>query len=259
MHPKEDIQQIEQYLNNQLSESEKIAFETRLNTEEDLKIEFDKHELAHRALDYMIAKSLKQQLEALEAEEKIEEIKEEKESKIVKMEPRNNRFQIMRWVAAAASIALLIGFFFFNYGGSKYSGSELAALNYQLPESSARRNGIPVYPEVIENGLELLKAKDFNAAISTFSQVPESDDYYLEAQYYLGHAYYGIEDFGNAVQAFEIMAESNDIRYGQAAEWYGLLSCIAQNGDCKEKLNIITANKKHKFYKKAVQLKKKLN
>lgn len=260
MYPNQDIEQIEKYLTNQLSESEKIAFEGRLEKDEVLRATYSKHELAHKALDYLITKNLKQQLMELEAADE-EQVEEADQDNIISINRKKNKTRRLRWIGLAATFALLVSFVFLNYfNQSSLTGPALANSLYQLPEASIRAaDGNPIYPEVLlEEGIQALNNRDYAKAIDQLTQIPEDGAYFYEAQYFLGHAYYNSDQFADALKAFDIMISSDDFRFLPDANWFALLSCVALENDCQNRLNTILNNPKHKYYNAALKLKRQL-
>ncbi len=237
---------IEKYLNNELSESEKVAFDSRLAEDKALAQEFEKHQLAHKALDYVIAKNLKKQLIELEEEEKI-----------VSLNIRKNKRLMI--ISLAASLLLVAGFFFFIQSDGRLDGAALAGNYYEAPNLNIRSSGeSSQFPALIEEGRQALNDKDYGKAIEAFSSIASEDDYYIQAQFMLGHAYFQQKNYAAAIPPFDIVNNSEDFRLEEAAEWFALLACIAQNLDCKERLEQILNQKTHAFYEKTVSLNNKM-
>ena len=246
MNRNKDIEQIEQYLNNQLDESQRIALESRLDQEEDFAAEFDRHESAHKVLDFVIAKNLKEQLMELEAE-----------SKVVPMGARRRRLMVV--LSAAASVLLLVGVFYTNFIGGSMTSPELASAYYELPEPRIRNaNTTVVYPEGLESGLAAMRQGNYSDAITELRSVPQEEDYYILAQFFLGHALYLTQDFSEAQKAFDLVSTINDVRYQHEAEWFGALSCLAQDGDCSERVEAIAGQSNHDFNEDAGKILKKM-
>ena len=246
MNTKKDIEQIEQYLNNQLDESQRIAFESRLEQEKDFAAEFDRHETAHKVLDFVIAKNLKEQLLELEAE-----------SKVVQLAPRRRRWMVA--LSAAASVAILVGVFYMNFAGGAMTSPELAYEYYELPEPRIRNaNATVVYPEGLESGLAAMRQGNYTEAITALQSVPAEEDYYILAQFFLGHARYLTQDYPGAQSAFELVSTINDVRYQHEAQWFEALSCLAQNGDCKSRVEAIAADDDHDFNQQATKILRKM-
>mgnify|MGYP000391829407 CR=1 FL=1 len=77
------IDLIEKYLSNDLSQEEKQTFDQKVHTDNEFAHEFEKRQAAHTAIDFLIAQSLKSELEALEEEE-------QQGGKVVSFQKRKN-------------------------------------------------------------------------------------------------------------------------------------------------------------------------
>ena len=246
MDTNKDITLIEQYLNQELSTEERQAFEVRLEQDETFANEFDKHQMAHKALDFLVAKNLKAKLESLEKEEA-----KTAAPKIVSMQSRGRRMLLMR-IAAAAMVILTVGLFYFYFPTGGSSGRELAAAYYE-PDLSMR-GGTNNPEDTLQLGIVAIENGDYQGAISLLNTIPPSNSYSLQAQYFKAHALYLSEDYDQAENEFSQVSTTTDIRYQQEAEWYSLLSCLAQNKDCKNKLNAIAQNNNHNYHQEAQRI-----
>ncbi|MCB0375540.1 MAG: hypothetical protein KDD04_06445, partial [Sinomicrobium sp.] len=185
MNENQDIELIEQYLQNTLPENERQHLEERLLVQEDLAQEFEKRRIAHRALDHLIAQHLKEHLESLEEQEG----EEETGGKVINIQAR--RRKILTFIlSAAAGILLLAGVFrIISAGETPPAG--LAEAFYEEPAYTSRRGSDTAGPE--EDNFKLaiqdMENRNYESAIELFKAIPEDDDLYLPATYYLAHAY----------------------------------------------------------------------
>lgn len=246
MENNHDFERIDQYLNNELSETEKMAFDDKLKSDAVLMEEFEKRELTHKVLDYMIARDLKAQLEQMESSGKVISIRHHVRTRIYAL-------------AAAASVLLVVSFFFMQ---GLFSGSDnvsIAGNAYELPDYNIRSGESSfMLPELLENGVKAFENQEFGSAIELLNQIKPEDKFYIQAQYYLGHCYYAQKTYDLSYNAFEKVVSSNDIRLLEDAQWYSLLSCIAQNKSCSTELEGILENKNHLHHQDAITLKMKL-
>ncbi len=252
MDNNKDIQIIEAYLNNQLDEADKRAFEQRLEQSEELSAEFERHQMTHKALDFLVAKNLKAQLESLEAADSAET--EQAEARVIPMKSRGRRLLMLR-TAAAALVIIALGLFYLYFPLNQPTGLELASANYEMPDYNSRSSAETGLQNVLDNGLAALENKDYTQAINLLGSVQPDDGLYVQAQYFKGHAHFLDQQYAAAEQAFETVSQSNDLRYIAEAEWYGLLSCLAQNKACTEKVNTLLNNTEHPYYQKVKSFK----
>lgn len=245
------IDLIEKFLNNELSQEDKQAFDQKVHTDSEFAHEFERRQAAHTAIDFLIAQSLKKDLEALEAEG-------QQEGRIISLQKRKrNRIVLL---SLAASLLLLFGYFSLYYNSDPGStGPQLAAANYETPDYNLRRGAPEVdFEDLLTKGINALKQKEYQTAIVALDSVTYGNEYYYIAQFYLAHAYYQAEQYEQAEQAFEVVSQGNDIRYQEDADWYGLLACLAQDGDCTDKVDQLANDDSHSYQQQAVSIKDEL-
>ena len=249
MDENHDIELIEKFLQNELPESERRVLEERIQQQEGFSHEFERRQRAHQALDFMIAQNLKADLQSLE--------EEEEEDKLVVMRPRRKTWTYV--LSIAASILLLVGAFTLVFP-SKSGPAELADAFYELPEFSTRSGAESSEDPAarLSNGIEALTNQNYGQAISTLTAIPEQDENYISARYYLGHAYYLSSSFTLAEKSFKVVTSGNDIRYQEQAEWYTLLACLQQQANCQEDLEQIAGNTSHFFHQNALKIQRRL-
>ncbi|NND34157.1 MAG: hypothetical protein HKN76_16335 [Saprospiraceae bacterium] len=236
-----NIDLIEQYLTHEMSEAQRVEFEDKLKTDEALAAEFERRKTAHKMIDFMVTENLRSQLKSLES----------KDAKIVSLQSRKRR---MYTLAIAASFIILLGaFFMLMPGGSDLSRQQLAMEYYASPDFTLR-SGADVIPAGIAEAVTDLRSNNLNSAIATLEQIEISDPYYVLAQYYLGHAQFLSEDFSSAQASFQRVADSNDLRYLEDAQWYALLSCLSAEGACTSYMNAILNNPDHNFYQQTIEI-----
>ena len=242
------IDLIEKYLSNDLSVEEQQTFDQKVHTDSEFAHEFEKRQAAHIAIDFLIAESLKSELEALEEEE-------EQGGKVISLQKRKrNRMDLL---SLAASLLLLIGYFsLVNTSGDLGStGPQLAAANYEAPDYNIRRGNPTVdFEDLLTKGISALKQRNYQAAITTLDSVAQSNEYYVIAQFYLAHAYYQAEQYTEAEVAFDLVSASNDIRYQEDADWYSLLACLAKEGNCTEKIDRLADDNGHSYQQQVISI-----
>ncbi|MCB0687020.1 MAG: hypothetical protein KDC53_10855 [Saprospiraceae bacterium] len=246
MNQQNNIDLIEQYLNNELSESERQEVENQIAADQDLASEFERRQMAHQMLDFMVTENLRDQLKALEAED----------TRVISMPARRRRLSMM---AIAASVIILIGaFFFIMPGGGSLSNQQLALDLYETPTFTMRGGETENITTQITQGIQALNEKDYTAAIRDLEEVPADNEYYTMARYYLGHAHFLNKNYEAAENDFNEVAGANDIRFNDDAEWFKLLSCKAQNKTCEGLLETILQKPNHTYHQEALELQEKL-
>lgn len=241
-----DIELIEQLLQNELPEGERQALEERIQQQQDLSRELDRRQKAHQALDFIIAQNLKADLQSLEEESKLTVI-------------RSRRRTLTYVLSAAASILLLIGAFTLVFQ-SETQPAELAAAYYELPEFSTRSDLAPADDSAsqLSQGIAALENQNYSQVIRILVAIPEQDENYISARYYLGHAYYLSSSYDLAKESFKVVTSGNDIRFQEQAEWYTLLACLQQRASCGEYLERIVGNESHPFNQQTLKIQQHL-
>ncbi len=247
MNRKSETELIEKYLTDGLTPAEREGFDQRLAEDEDFNKEYQRHRTAHNALDYLIAKNLKNQLRELEDKQKVVSLTSR----------RRTRWTIL---SVAASVLLLVGFFALLFPSNQLSSPELAAEYYDTPNFSSRSaNAAGPGKEALTKGTTAMQNGEYAQAISLFESVSEADPYYLTAQYFLGHALYLTGQYQLAEDKFATVSNSNDLRYTEAAQWYSLLCCLARNADCRTLLTKLTDDPGHPYHAQALEISNRLN
>ena len=235
MDTNKDIDLIEKYLNGELTDTEMQGLDNRLVEDADLDVELQRRQTAHTALDYMVAKNLKAQLQDLEEQSNVVSIN------------RGRRKRLMV-LSVAASVLVLAVAVYFIFPQGPMTNPELASAYYELPDYNSRgANDALSEQAALDAGISALQDNNTAEAISKLSTITSDNPYFILAQYYLGHALYADGQFDQAVERFAIVGNSNDLRYSEEAQWYELLSCLAQDVDCSQLLNNLTEDENHTY------------
>lgn len=79
------------------------------------------------------------------------------------------------------------------------------------------------------------RRKDFGKAIEIFTSFPKTDERFAEAQLFAAYAYFEQKEYSAALEAYEKVILSKDLRYKSNAEWNQLLSALVL-GSTNEKI-----------------------
>ena len=241
--PEKNIEQIEAYLAHSMDANERTAFEAELQSNNVMREELENRQQAHLMLDVLIADNLREEMRAFESEAKVVTLKKRKK----------NRYYSL---AIAASVAVLVGAFAIFGPFGKNAGSNPMAF-YELPTATLRGGGSSL-PEGLANGLEAFDNKNYGLAVEQLQSIDSNNPYYIDAQYYLGHAAFNAKKYAVAAEAFTSAAASGDSRYAQNSDWFGLLNCLAQDISCDQYFEKILNTGGHSYQAKTQQLKNQL-
>lgn len=220
----EEEEFIEAYFTNKLSDSELIAFEERLKNDKDF---FDRVQLEKQLFESLDEASLGSvsnkdhaSVQAYKAAFESDAIRDIKKAIIkaeVSYEQKPKRY-IGLYIAAAASIALLISIFFWNETNESSSSlyTEYIELS-TLPSLAERRNESS---DVLLNAQRQFENKSYTEAINILQEaIKDTTDHRAVKYVYLGIAQMESHQFDDAMHTFETLAQSDFID-APLAHWY---------------------------------------
>ena len=236
------MERVEQYAQGTMPEAERLLFEAELATNADLRQAFELYHLGQEVIEQGVEAQLRLQLQGW--------AKSDTDTAAAPMTARRVTMRPM-WVrlAAAASVALLLGWFSIQWADRNYSD--------EAPESSSFRAGVTIY-NPLEAGFKALENNDLQAAEAFFRSIPTDHERYAEAQYYLGHTASQLKHYDLAIGAFQASIQRNEAKFQEKAEWNLLLTYVAagqtKNADFQALLNRIASDPNHAYQKKAEAL-----
>lgn len=250
------IERVEQYAEGLLPDAERLAFEAELAANAELRQALDLYRLGQEVIEQGVEAQLRQQMQGW-AKSDVDTSAETPPltAKRVTMRPM--------WVrlAAAASVALLLGWFSMQWASRDYSDEAIFAAQYEAPATSTFRAGTTIY-NPLETGFKALENNDLQAAEDFFKSIPPDHERYAEAQYYLGHSAGQLGRYDVAIAAFQASIERREARFQEKAEWNLLLTYIAagqtDRADFQNLLNRIADDPNHAYQKRAEALQGKL-
>ena len=233
-----NINRVEAYFRDELSENEVKQLRADLVENEELKQLFQEYHLAMETVDVQVENELRDQFNEWKTEMDDHKTKQ--------------RTLIPQVWKIAASLALIttIAYFIFRVQDKPFTGYELAMEYYELPTTPGSDMGKG--EENWSNGLQAYEAQDYSRAIALWTSMkvrtPEQD-------YYLAHAYFKTGDYSNAVILFQQISNGTSA-YSFSADWFLALSYLAndqiENG--KSQINKIIQSSGHPYIDDAEKL-----
>lgn len=239
-----NFERFENFLKNNLSQTDAQKFESDLESDAALKEDFELHKRAKEAAELLKEQALRKKMNLLWEEN----VKTEKPKKLSFI-----------WAAAAAIALILVSVWAFDFFGKTYTSEQILAENIFLPKSKEIRGQNPNFESALNGGMKNFEKKNYKAAVENFEVIPDTSGYFSEAQYYLGHVYLQSKEFGKAALAFENVIKQNDPTNIREAKWHLILSKIGDNSpqsSYRELLNEILNNPNHLYFQKAKSLEK---
>ncbi len=234
----EELKYIEfdKFLNNELTETEKTAFEERLNSDADLKQEFE----IYKALETSLASKFENEETEKELRNTLTHLgskyindKTETETKtITKTKTKVISLFNYKKLLVAASIALLIGFFIFKNGNPVYSDFS----KHNSLELVVRGDN----NEAITKAEEAFNTKNYKTAFAQLTILEEQLPNDIEIQLYKGICLIEMDQFSQAETIFNSISKGNSA-FKYKATWYKALNLLKQENfeACKEVLKTI--------------------
>lgn len=241
---------IEDYLDNNLSDMERQAFESDLRADPALASAFNTVKEARGRLgklwseedaDTALQRTL-QQLGRKHFSASTQQSEKKSSAKIVRM-PR-------AILAIAAAIALLIvGWLFLRPPGQE----QLYSQYREFPEADFTLRGAPTIEGALQQGADAFNQKDYQAALQSFQVALRLKPEELEIRFFIGLCQLELKQYAAAVTSFQQISTTQNAWAGEA-QWYLALSYLRQNQReaCADALKQIGENSAH--YSEAQQL-----
>ena len=220
----------ENYLKNELTETERIAFETKLQSDADFKQEFE----IYKALDTSLSSKFKNEASEQELRTTLTNLGNQfiKEEKLTKKKSKVISLFNYKKLLVAASIALLIGFFIFKNGNPVYSDFS----NHSNLELVVRGDS----NETILKAQDAFNNKNYKTAFAQLTVLEAEFPNDIEIQLYKGICLLELNKFSQAETIFDTISSGNSA-FSTKATWYKALSLLKQEqfDACKEVLKTI--------------------
>lgn len=198
----EHIARVEAYFRHELSDSEVTELKSDLQKDDDLHNLFKEYQLAFDVVDREAEKDLREKFKDWE----------------ISKSPSKSGFSTL---GIAASIVLLIGFYFVFIYEDDITSLELAESYYAIPEAPS--NSMGDSDQEWSDGVFAFGNGDFTSAIQQWEKI--SDPTY-EQSYFLGHAYFNVNAYNQSAQSFLTLSDGTS-SYALASKWYLALSYLA--------------------------------
>ena len=235
-----DLQEhLEKYLKGKMNGDELKQFEAILISNTDLLSEL----ALEQELDSVLADS-----DILDLKMKLEAIRHSRRKGIslapVVVSMKSN----MRYVAAAASMGLLITAGVLTLTPRAYTAEKLFKIYYQPDKALVVNRSGDV--NIVEALLKF-QEKDFVSAASMFEEILVAEAENIALRFYSGISFIETERYDKAIEAFNFIIQDNDNLYIEHAEWYLALCYLKKNQPTEARKQLLRiANEENGFYKK---------
>jgi hypothetical protein len=227
---------IEQYVQGQLSPTERLAFERELASNRQLSEAL----AAYRKSELVIKAAARQQLRSKAAEAFANQARPA------------GRTVLLQRLAVAASVALLLaaGLWWMKADGGQPSSEQLFAQYYELPPPPTVRSGLLLSGSPWEDAIEAYSKQDYQTAIPRFRELISDPDFQLKetARLLLGLSLLSSGAAEESVAVFGEISTSSSLR--QDAEWYGALALLKIGKAAQAKVAFEQIATKERHFKK---------
>jgi tetratricopeptide (TPR) repeat protein len=267
MNPNIDYIELEDLLNNRVSEETQKTLEQEIATDESFAEEFAFYKDLRKVVEYEgdanLAALIAQTQTKLTAEgffASATQIATETQAPTTAKVRQLGTRRRYNALAIAASITLAVGIFGWWTVQQQFSSEALAFNNFEPDMQNALRSTEERPRTKIDEGLSAFQEGKYELAIEFFTAAEiQNDSFASTVAYYLGQTYFKKEQYDLAAEQFQIVVRANDIRFKDSAEWYEVLSDLAINKDVTAKVAAIAENENHIFSEQAKTLQNKLN
>ena len=253
-----NLTNIEAYVGGALNDSATQTFEARMEENADLASTVEAYGVGEDAVEMLIENNLRVELKQLQSESSAAKVvpmpTKDRKLTVATKQPAKRR-NLFSSLAAAASVALLLGFFTFQYSATSTDRLLAEHGTFVMPEANRSGDGAAVNPLAI--GMEAQKSGDYTTAINFYKNISADNVRYNEAQSLLAHTYYENKEYSEAIRQFGKVVAAGDIRYKERAEFYQLLAYVAndqQDAKFDTLMNALLSDETHTYHQQAKDL-----
>ena len=258
------IDKIDDYLFEIMNEEERQTFEDTLKTDKELAEAVALQKVEHRAMQLIIQKDLKANMNEWKKEKFASEDSSEKvTAKVIPMGERRSRRKFFQ-LASAAVVTLLFGFFFGNqWVNQNYGSQALAESSFISTSSNSRSNGNDNsnLPAPFQEALSAMMKDDYTQAIQLLAEI-NNPEFQETAKLLQAECYFKLKNYNQSIQICNsIINTSQDSSNKEKSEWYLTLSYLASEntGNGNQMLNQILSNPNHAYYPYVKKMKMQLD
>ena len=272
------IDLLDRHYKNELNDKEITVFNKKLGEDQEFAKEYELYQSMIITLKLEKRKRIKEQLKKvkkqLDEEGFFQEKKTTKEkepilvdtqqistaTKTAKISPTRSGRQF--WlIGIAASFLLLIGAF--GLIQTQYSNKALADASILYSKAGVPRGEPAKNP--LEQGRDALEDGNFKEASQFFETIPSTDEYYVNARFYLAYAQYQLAAYQKTIDNTRLVLSQQplDAEFKYKSEWLLIQTLLAtdqiNSNEFQQLFTKITEDTKHRYYKQALELSQNLN
>jgi hypothetical protein len=238
------IEQIEQYLNDEMPAQERKDFELQLATDDELR------------KDLELYNSINNTMSASPNENKLRQTLQQMNEKYFVAGGVVKKASFKKWLAVAASLIFIIAISFYFLLRSKPSAEKLYAQYAQHEALNIQLRGNAV-DSLKEKAATAFNNKNYSTALPLLETCMQQEPADVQIQFSTAICYLETAKYAAAEMLF-LQIETGKSAYADAAKWYLALAALKQNDlvKCRSRLNNIPASSA--YFVKAKELLEKL-
>jgi len=260
--------QILAYLNQQLGEDDKAAFEQAMARDKALAEEVQLYEDLYDVHEVIEEEALVATIQEVNDAHfnKIVTITNPQDIAVVEKEQKRNKgkYIALKWVLSLAASFLLVLAVGSWWAGQHYSNEALVTINHNPLLDNIQANNI-INQTILKKAELNFFNQDFKSAVEQLSLITKDDgnDFY-KAQYLLAFAKFRLKDYNKAIELFNRLLNEYyeflpiEFKNNDQIKWTRLLALIGNNQSSeaffKEELDYFLNGKSEIYKKKAIVL-----
>lgn len=224
-HASASIEELENYLNNELSDEELASFEAELTSNHKLQEEID----LIKDIDLALAED-----DVMRLRNNLQDIAAQIASNKRTERSFAGKFNVRRVITStvAASVILLLGIT--GIVSKQYQTGDIYQKFYNKYEvAGAVRSANVNENRTFAMALQKYENQDYKAALSLFGQVIANDPGNVAGHFYSGISLQETGKYQNAIKEYETVLINKDNLFTEQAQWYAGL-CLLQTNDNKK-------------------------
>jgi hypothetical protein len=220
-----NIEDIERYINNELSSDEMASFETVLSTSQKLQQEIDLIKDINRALGEDDVMRLRNNLQKIASQINDEKTKERSFV---------GKFNLRRMLASAVAASIIILLGVSGLLSKHQSADEIYQKYYAKYEITGTvRSANTNQNNSFSLALQKFENKEYTEALMLFKQVAENNPENMASHFYSGVSFQETGKYNNAIEEYNTVIQNKDNLFTEQAQWYTGL-CLLQINDNKK-------------------------
>ncbi|MEO1628670.1 MAG: hypothetical protein AAFV25_26215 [Bacteroidota bacterium] len=252
MNESEKIKKIEAYLQGDLPEDEKRAFELLIQSDVQWTEAWEKYQIGREAVRQLSEEHWRSRFQEWREEGQQEETAEPQNNvrKVASKQPNPKQysFSLGKRIAAILLLLLVAGAGYLLTRSLEHSSSKVATIEY-LDEEFRNVQNAHLAP-----ALKSYEEGKYQQALEQLSTLPNPNDVtYL----FMGQLHFQLSQYTAAADVYRRVYQMEDSSYREEAEWNLLVTLLQQNEndqEARDLLRNIKNNDKHSYYTEAGQL-----